>query len=387
MTRLKLGFVVNPIAGIGGSVGLKGSDGQQTQTRARELGGKPRSFDRAAVALASASDVLRECDIVTFDGAMGADVLEHCGLDYACVGESDLGTGEDTRKAVRAFVDAHVDVIIFVGGDGTARDLIGQVGATPVIGVPAGVKMHSGVFLSHPQRLGELVELMVQGGLVAARIGEVKDIDESALRADRLGVRFFGELPVPEVGGYLQHVKEGGVEKEELVVEEIVADVSERVARWLEQQSGPVVFCPGSTVAAIERGCGFASSSTLLGIDATLDGIALEADIDATRLEELVAEASPLVIVSFSRGQGALLGRGNLQLTPAVLAHVAKEDLIVVGSRTKLKSLAGRPLFVDTGSTEIDQRFAGLIEITAGYEDRLWYRVDGGSGGAGGVGE
>ena len=50
-------------------------------------------------------------------------------------------------------------------------------------------------------------------------------------------------------------------------------------------------------------------------------------------------------------------------------------QLIIVATRTKLNSLDGRPLLIDSGDIELDLRLAGLYEIVTGYEDRLLYRV------------
>lgn len=369
--RLKFGLIVNPVAGIGGAVGLKGSDGLQTQAAARELGGEPRSPARTLRTLAAMGTATAHADWYSPAGAMGGNCLETAGIDYQRVGETPGEPGPtDTLECARALCAAGVDLLVFSGGDGTARDILEAVGERiPVLGIPAGVKMHSGVFATTPERTGELLVRLLEGGLVSAVRREVRDLDEDALRRGELRPRHFGELRVPEPGGYLQHTKERGRENEALVIGDIAAYVCELIAA----QSGAVVLGPGSTVGAIKSALGF--TGTLLGFDVWRDG-ALEArDVNADWLLAHVTQG--LVVLSFTRGQGFLIGRGNQQLAPEFLRRLGRDALMVVGTRSKLASLEGRPLQLDTDDAALDAEFSGLVEVVAGYEDRLFYRLTG----------
>jgi predicted polyphosphate/ATP-dependent NAD kinase len=233
--------------------------------------------------------------------------------------------------------------------------------------------MHSGVFAVTPADVAALVLRLLEGGLVAVHPAEVRDVDEAALREGRIATRYYGELWVPAVGGYLQHVKSGGREVEALVVEEIVAGIGERVDEWFAAHPGSaVVLGPGSTVAAIKSRCGI--EPTLLGFDALRDGIPIGRDLDAAALDELI-DARTIIVLSFSRDQGFLLGRGNQQLTPELLRRIPREQLWVVGTRSKLATLQGRPLLIDSGALDVDAKFTGLIEIVGGYDDVLLYRA------------
>lgn len=368
MTPLKLGFLINPVAGIGGAVALKGSDGTEVQQEARARGGQPRGADRAERALASARHAGEICWL-TWAGNMGENVLAARGLAFQVIGAAAGDpTSADTRQAALALQDAGVDLLVFSGGDGTARDLLDALGQSlPVLGIPAGVKMHSGVFATTPERAGALLDALVDGGLVSLVPREVRDLDESAIAEGQIRPRYFGELMVPEPGGFLQHTKERGVESEPLAVNEIVAEVVERLA----EEAAPVVLGPGSTLHAVKAALGFDGS--LLGFDVWRAGQVIARDVDAAWLEAELAEAR--LVLSFTRGQGFLIGRGNQQLAPGFLARIGRQSLWVVGTRTKLKSLRGRPLLIDTDDPALDRSWSGLVEVITGYQDALLYRL------------
>jgi predicted polyphosphate/ATP-dependent NAD kinase len=273
-------------------------------------------------------------------------------------------------------------LILFVGGDGTARDVLdamsngvarvedgsAQTNSVPVIGIPAGVKMHSGVFATSPRRAAELLKRLSSGALVAAVAAEVRDIDEDALRDGRLVARTYGELLVPQLGGYLQQVKSGGREVEALVLLEIAAEIDETLISCTQDW---VALGPGSSCLALKERYG---GGTLLGFDLVREGRVVQRDIDANVLSEVGANLQ--VVLSFSRQQGFLLGRGNQQLSPDLLRGLGPRRLKVIASRTKIGSLEGRPLLVDSGARDVDKLFTGLTQIVSGYRDRLLYRVE-----------
>jgi predicted polyphosphate/ATP-dependent NAD kinase len=62
----QIGLVVNPVAGLGGRVGLKGSDGVDIQQRAFELGAIPHATDRAVEALKYLLSIKNDIDILTY---------------------------------------------------------------------------------------------------------------------------------------------------------------------------------------------------------------------------------------------------------------------------------------------------------------------------------
>jgi len=373
---LTFGLLINPVAGIGGRAALKGSDGAEVQALARSRGGAARGATRALRALRAAGDAAAAVRWLTWGGAMGEAVLDAAGLAATVLGQPGEPSGAaDTQDAARALVAAGVHLIVFCGGDGTARDLLEAVDQTvPVLGVPSGVKMHSGVFATTPQAAGDIIAALVEGGLVRRTLAQVRDMDESALRQGTVKPRYYGELAVPEMGGFLQHTKEGGRENEGLALEEIVAEVVERV----RGHPGVYLLGPGSSLAAIKQALGM--QPTLIGIDVLAAGRQVGVDVDAAWLEAMLAstEEPVTLILSFTRQQGFLLGRGNQQLSPAVLRRIGRSGLWVVSTRTKLLSLEGRPLLVDTDDAELDQAWSGLVEVITGYEDRMLYRIQAG---------
>ncbi len=399
---LTLGLVINPAAGVGGPAAMKGSDGVEAQERARQLGVTPQAVVRAQTTFAELARLVSSkqqtlCRVITPGGPMGQDALVDLAADYFAVDILSqppipaVSTAETTRDCVKALAPL-VDLLVFVGGDGTARDVLdalatlgaGKGGATgttvPVLGIPAGVKMHSGVFATSPGSAAQLLALLIEGGLVAAHHAEVKDIDEPALRRGKVGSVTYGELLVPSVGGYLQHVKSAGKEVEALVLLEIAAEIAESFAPL-----APLVLGPGSTCFAVkEKLLGIpadpidriSEQPTLLGVDVIHEGRLLLTDASAVELlafQELHPALN--VIVSFSRGQGFLIGRGNQQLSPEFLTKLPEDALHTVSSRTKLGSLGGRPLLVDSGQAALDRKFSGLRTIISGYQDHLLYLV------------
>lgn len=364
----RLGLLVNPLAGLGGPLALKGSDGVAAEALAR--GAVPRAGERVRAVLETLLPWRDRLQVLTAAGDMGADIATGLGLATEVVYLPPASTtARDTREGARALLDRHVDLLLFAGGDGTARDLCEVIGTRlPVLGVPAGVKMHSGVFAVNPRGAGEILQLLLQGELVLVDTAEVRDLDETALRDGRIAARFHGEMKVPSEGRYLQQVKCNGREVEALVLQEIAAEVVEAMLPGVTYLIGP-----GTTPAAVLEAMGL--PATLLGVDVVRDGALLAADADAEALERLVAEGPCRLVLTATGGQGMLLGRGNQQLTPAVLRAVGREGLVVVATHEKLKALEGRPLLMDVPDAGLAQAFAGLVEVVSGYRHHVLYRL------------
>ena len=350
----QIAVVVNPIAGMGGRVGLKGTDGK-VET-ARERGATPRAPDRAREALAAVAQVGSDIEILTYGNPMGESIVRAAGFDPLVVGaptDPDATTSADTRAAVREFAERGVDCILFVGGDGTAVDvaetLSEQDDDTPILGAPAGVKVYSSVFGVSPRAAGRIVAQFSE-----TEPAEVNDIDEDAFRGGEVVTELRAVATVP-VADQRQSAKQlgGGT------VETLAAGVAESV-----DAETTYVLGPGSTVGAVKQQLGF--SGTTLGVDVWRDGTVIALDAAESGILDALGERN-VIVVSPIGGQGFIFGRGNQQLSPAVIRQC---DVEVVASRRKLDELGA--LRVDTGDADLDAELTGWLQVRVGrYERRL----------------
>lgn len=375
---LRIGVVVNPVAGIGGAVGLHGSDGVPIQEEARRRQGNPRGQERLHVFVESLQEALgasiQTIEWLTWGGAMGHQALAAVDISARKLGQPQHPlTSADTKAAIKALCAESIDLLLFVGGDGTARDVLDSVSDDIcVLGLPAGVKMHSGVFAISPSAAAEVVAGLLQGRLIGRMSREVRDYEgDLQTSAGRVVTRRFGELWVPEAVGYLQQMKIGGREDEGLVVQEMVNHFLDHEELY---EGKALVLGPGSTCLAVKEALGL--NGTLLGVDVRLpDGQVLE-NVTGEQLLALAQDKPIQVVLSFTRHQGFLLGRGNQQLGSEFFARLSwPGDVMVLGSRTKLASLSQRPLLVDTDNPDLDRQLCGLVSVLTGYEDFLLYRV------------
>ena len=378
-SMFKLGLIVNPLAGIGGPVALKGSDGSDIVREAMRRGAHLRSTERAVEAL-RCIDGVDNVQVLCFDGEMGANAARAAGLEVELLGRvgspptdtvEDETTAEDTIAAAMALKALAVDLIVFAGGDGTARDVFKAVGSDfPVLGIPAGVKMHSGVYAVSPQAAGEILKRLINGQLVDIGLAEVRDIDEVRFREGIVSSRFYGELLVPREGRFLQQVKSSGREVEDLVLQDIAADVVESM-----EDGFLYVIGPGTTTRAIMEALGL--ENTLLGFDAVADGRLIGQDMNEKQLLALTQSYSNKVkvIITLIGGQGHILGRGNQQLSPVVIKHVGIDNLMIIATKTKITALQGRPLQVDSNDPALDKSLVGYRRVITGYHDAIMYPV------------
>ena len=367
----KLGVIVNPVAGLGGRLGLKGSDGVHVQKKAMQLGAIPEAPLRAKEALKLVARAKTSFDIITFSYEMGEDEARQCGFNPTVIGSFQRGasTFEDTRTAVREMERLGVDLILFAGGDGTARDIYrASEGKAAVIGIPAGVKIHSGVYAINPKCAGDVAVRFLEGRLTKLREAEVMDIDEDAFRGGRVVAKLFGYLPVPDERQYIQHVKSGGIHSER----ESLAGMADEVIRGMDTDRFYIVG-PGTTTRAIFDRLGL--SKTLLGVDVVYNRQLYLADVAERQLLEIVKSQQATIIVTIIGGQGHIFGRGNQQISPRVIRAVGRDNIRVVTTTEKLAALRGRPLLIDTGDEAVDLMLTGYFRITTGFGDYAIYKV------------
>lgn len=352
-TRHLVGLIVNPVAGLGGPSGLKGSD--RPDIRELTKGRTPRALERAAAMLASLIPMRESVRLLAAPGEMGADAAASSGWNAETVGETaGKTTANDTRVIAAAMAERAVEVLLFVGGDGTAVDILVAVGdRVPVIGVPAGVKMHSGVFALAPALAGRLTEVFLRNRSRQTMPAEVMDLDEAAARKGIAVPRLHGTLRVPLAERLIQSPKVRSRPSDAAAAAELGAAFQESMIN-----EAIYVIGPGTTTSAILQSLGL--HHTLLGVDVLRGGRLLGTDVDDETLAALIgSSASVHVVVTPIGGQGFVFGRGNQQISPGVISRAGSEGLMVVATEAKLASLGGRPLLVDTGDPGVDEMLTG----------------------------
>ena len=363
MSGFRLGLIVNPIAGMGGTVGLQGTDGGLA-AEAQSLGATPVAAGRALTALSQLANSVDNLSVLTCSGAMGADAVRQCGLAASVVYRVADGAtrADDSRGGAARIVEGRPDLLLFVGGDGTARDLLEIVGSkTPLLGVPSGVKMHSAVFAATARAAGEVARSF----LVAAdrqsllRDAEVMDREIVSGKADQLSPRLYGMVRTPS----LSFLVPGAKSASRLTDQAALAGAVRRVADLLDDERVSLLG-PGSTMQLVKRECGF--EGTPLGVDAVANGGLLAMDLNEQSILGLIQDRPARIVVSVVGGQGFLFGRGNQQLSSRVIRAVGIDAIVVVSSLEKLSSLPGRCLLVDTGDERLDEALAGHIEVRVG---------------------
>ncbi|MET6758090.1 ATP-NAD kinase family protein [Pseudoalteromonas sp. NCIMB_1079] len=366
----KLGLIVNPVAGLGGTVALKGSDGAHTAVKAIELGAEPKANSRTKAALEVLLPYKERLTIYTVNGDMGEQTAKALGFNVEVVyNTSAITTPDDTEQAAKVLKDFGVDLVLFAGGDGTARNICDAIEDTiPVLGIPAGCKIHSGVYAITPKAAGRVVEMLVKGELVTLADADVMDIDEDAFRQGTVKAKRYGEMQTPSEVRYMQAVKNGGKETDELVL----ADIAAHVVSQMDEDTF-YIMGSGSTVEAIMEEMGL--ENTLLGVDLIKDQTLVAQDLTAKQLLELTHDQCTKLAITLIGGQGHIFGRGNQQLSPALIRAIGKENIIVVATKTKLQALNGRPLICDTGDGELDDELTGYIKVTTGFNDHIMYAV------------
>jgi len=378
----RLGFIINPIAGLGGRVGLKGTDGMAEAAIA--LGARPLASQKAARALESLKEnragsnrpgkdlqIKDGVQILTPPGPMGEDTARAAGFSPMVV-DMPLArrtSGADTIAAAKKIQALGADLLLFVGGDGTARDICAALGESlPVIGVPAGVKIHSPVFATTPGTAGELAQLFLYKKSCRVCEQEVLDIDEDAYRKGRVSTRLYGYLQVPDEGYRMQNRKSGTPLSQKASQNHICLSMIDAMERDIFYLVGP-----GSTTRPILSNLNLDHS--LLGVDVVQNRQLVEMDASEKQIMEVIKDRSFKIIITPIGGQGYLFGRGNHQISPDIIKLAGKENILVGATLEKIGTLRGEPFIVDTGDKETDLLLAGYIRVVTGYRQEMIYPV------------
>jgi predicted polyphosphate/ATP-dependent NAD kinase len=339
--------------------------------RAIQLGAVPRAEKRTEAALGALAQLGRDLEVITYGGAMGESAVVSRGMKLIIVGSasSSKSTPNDTRDAARALAADSVDLLLFTGGDGTARDIYDAVGtAITTLGVPAGVKIQSAVFATNPAVAGQVAAAYLKGGLRRTKQAEVMDIDEEEYRRGVLSARLHGYLQIPDASHRLQNRKAATAPSERLTQQAIAQELVERMT-----DDRFYIVGPGTTCACLMEMLGLGNS--LLGVDIIRGRQLVGKDLSEQQILKSIGDEECCLILTPIGGQGFLLGRGNQQISPDVIRKVLKENIIVVATSEKLSALRGRPLLVDTGDADCDSYLPGYYRVITGYREATVYRV------------
>ncbi len=367
-TYMRIGFIVNPVAGMGGRVGLKGTDGVAKEALAK--GAQPVAPQRAVDFLNALKLKLQGCsfEMLCAPGEMGAGEAEAMGFSCQTL-PMEVGketSAKDTEVAVIFLEQAKADLIVFVGGDGTARDILDAMQENehiPVLGVPAGVKMYSAIFAVNPQAAAEAVADFL-GHRAEVADFEVMDADEEAIRSDVFDVKLYGYLKGISLPALIQGGKE--VSPETRTESESQVAIAKYVVKELPKDA-TLIMGPGTTVHRIAEALGV--KKTMLGVDLYQKGKS-KMDVDEKTILEAVKDWSKTWIILSPIGhQGMLLGRGNQQISSEIVKRVGKKHILVVATINKLQGLGTSALRVDTGDPEVDSLLKGEILVVTGYRE------------------
>jgi predicted polyphosphate/ATP-dependent NAD kinase len=307
---------------------------------------------------------------LTPPGSMGETIARAAGFSPQVVDMPQVAkTGEDTIAAAIKIQALGADLLLFVGGDGTARDICAALGASlPVIGVPAGVKIHSPVFATTPETAGELAQLFLDKTSCRVCEQEVLDIDEDAYRRGRVSTRLYGYLKVPDEGRRIQNRKAGTPLSQKASQNLISLDMIDAMEEGIFYLVGP-----GSTTRPILSNLNLTHS--LLGVDVVQNRQLVKKDASEKQILSIIKEDPFKIIITPIGGQGYLFGRGNHQISPKIIQRAGKENIRVGATLEKIGSLRGEPFLVDTGDPETDRMLKGYIRVVTGYRQEMIYPI------------
>lgn len=371
MNKFKLGLIINPIAGMGGTVGLKGTDGSSVLKKAIKLGAKPNATNRTKELLIELESIKSKIKFITCPGDMGENVLKELNFEYELITNplfietpKLFETSEEHSIIAAEIMKNYKDMklVVFVGGDGTARDILRAIKMDiPCLGVPAGVKIYSGVFALNPKIASSLI-MQFLWGEIPLKESEVLDIDEDSFRDGKLVSKLFGYMLTPFAPDFSQRAKMGSPDSD--------LNNQERIAkRIIETLENDVYYLlgPGTTIKAITDQLNV--KKTVLGVDLLLNKEIIKLDLNESQLLSSIQGKNAKIIVSPIGRQGFIFGRGNLQLSPQVLRKIGTKNIIVILTKNKIQNIPNQILRLDTRSTELDEEMRGFYKVILDYDE------------------
>ena len=365
-----IGLIVNPIAGMGGKVGLKGTDGKDILETAILLGASPVAPARAERFLATLKPVNGKIDLFVGAGDMGEHEAEKVGLEYKVVGSrKGYTTADDTKQIAENMMKNGVTLIAFCGGDGTARDILDVVDSkTPVLGIPTGVKMHSAAFAVNPESAARIAKGFLQNHMQLREV-EIMDVDEQSFREGRLSARLYGYVLVPYEPRLIQGAKIASP-----MTEDELQNQAALAIYVIEEMKPDVIYIvgPGTTTRTIADLLD--QKKTLLGVDLFCNKSIIAHDVSERKILEKIKGREAKVIVTPIGGQGFIFGRGNQQISSSVIRQVGIENIVVIGTKQKLSELTC--LRADTGDPDLDAQLRGYIRVVTDYREEHMMRIE-----------
>jgi len=378
LDKFILGLLINPISGMGGAVGLKGTDGRDILLKAIQLGAQPNAINRARELLKELKSIKSKLRFITCPGIMGETVLKEMNFDYTCINHQIFTRMEDIFDATPKHTeiaseimknDKNLNLILFVGGDGTARDIIKIVGNDkPCLGIPAGVKVFSSVFSLNPRKASSIIIQFLYGEIPLKK-SEVLDIDENEYREGNLISKLYGYLLTPYAPNFSQTSKIG-TPASDLNNQERIA---KRIIEILEKEVY-YLLGPGTTIKAITDHLN--QKKSLLGIDILLNKKIIAQDLNERQILDFIDKKKAKIITSLTGHQGFLFGRGNLQFSSKVLRTVGTKNLIIVSTKYKLNNIPNQILRIDTRDPRLDKKLKGLYKVLVDYDELKICKVD-----------
>lgn len=367
-----LGLVVNPIAGMGGKVGLKGTDGKAVLEKARALGSKPESPIKAVRALEKLLPLKDELTVLVAEGDMGENEAREAGLNYEVVyspkgQETDTS---DTTEVCKIFEERGVALVLFVGGDGTARDVFNAIGTrVPAVGVPAGVKIYSAVHGNTPESAGHLAHEYLSGKSLPLQESEVIDLDEEGFRKDEVNINIYGYLNVPQDAAYLQNLKSPSPQSDD----EAQVSIALRIIDDMEDDIFYIISS-GTTTAHIMQELKL--PHTVLGVDIIKNKELVAKDVNEQQILDVIGNERVKLVGTPMGGQGYIFGRGNQQISGEVLKHLNPKDITIVATPGKMRTIGNRPFLIYTLNDEVDAHLSGYYRVVTGYQNSIIHKAE-----------
>lgn len=368
---INIGLIVNPIAGMGGSVGLKGTDGEYILKKAISLGSTPKSPTKTIKALIELESIKENIKIITGPQDMGEYEAKYLNFSTEVINIENRSrtSSEDTINIAKEMLKKNISLLIFVGGDGTARDIYKAVGDKVItIGIPAGVKIHSPVYAINPKVGGKLALKFLTKKISLGVEKEVLDLDEEMYRNGKVNTKLYGYLKVPREKSFMQNKKAPTPLSEEASQRAIGLFIVDNM-----EEDTIYIIGPGTTTRAVLDTLNL--ESTLLGIDIIKNKNIIKYDANEKDILESIKSNKAKLIITPTGGQGYLLGRGNQQISDKVIKSIGRENIIVVSTLYKLQTLKFKPLYIDTSNEEVDNMLSGYMKVVVGYKEEIMYPV------------